>query len=300
MTRPGAYVEIKNVMIAQLTAVKILQACRTFELGGAAFCLGDQKSLIGEEWAKTVRERIRAGEDFSDVPDRGDLIKPEDFFTLCGFSSFADIDYNGQAKITLDWGLKLPREMHGQADLLFDGGCIEHIPNIYQAMCNNMLFLKKGGVLLEGVPAACFGESYYNIDPLLFRDFYGANGFEMVECFLLYNKTRRATPMQRVKTKMRQAAKAVLRPLLPNSVKTFGKQKLEERETRKNVEDRGKSALGNLATTAIIDPFHRDSSVLGQMGLPPRTHVFYVGRKVRDIDPDAIAVPRQHAYPSAI
>ena len=211
-------------------------------------------------------------------------VKSSDFFKSIGYSDYFDIDYNGNAKLLLDLGSPLPVELYDKADILYDGGVIEHIPNIYQAMCNAMLLLKKGGLFIECVPAAFFrGGCYYNVDPELFRDLYEANGFETVEC-MLYHDDIKFRWLHFLKSML----KSRIRPLVPDFIMAYRKTILRARND-------------DLKSMRFIDPF--DPVVRSRFwwyGPPAGTHTCYIGIKRHDIKADGIIVPRQETYPSKI
>jgi hypothetical protein len=185
--------------------------------------------------------------------------------------------------------------MCARADLLYDGGVIEHIPNCFQAMCNAALLVKRGGVLIEAVPTACFGESYYNIDPLLLRDFYGANGFEMIECLLYHNNTWYYDELRRhmkvIKDGLVAEAKRRIRPWIPSPIV----------ECRRRMRTRAEQAFDSIHELGFLDPFDRkDQEKIRRWGMPPRTHLVYVGIKRSDIEAGSIRVPTQEVYPCAL
>ena len=51
----------------------------------------------------------------------------------------------------------------------------------------------------------------------------------------------------------------------------------------------------------FLDPFnHKDVLKIRYFGLPPRTHICYVGIKRSDTNPEDIRVPTQENYPSVL
>jgi len=273
-------------MIQRFVVEKILSVCEKHGINrsGCAYSFGDQKPAFSKEWLETAKDKSRRGTSRR----RRDLVssqmKGSDFFKSIGYSDYFDVDYNGNARLLLDLGSSLPRELYDKADILFDGGVIEHIPNIYQAMCNAMLLLKKGGLFIECVPAACFGGGcYYNVDPTLFRDFYEANGFETIECTLYCDdiKFRRLHYFKGI-------LKLRLKPFVPDFIMAYRKRTMRAKND-------------DLRSLRFIDPF--DPMVRSKFcwyGPPAGTHVCYIGIKRRDIKADGIIIPRQDNYPSKI
>ena len=105
----------------------------------------------------------------------------------CGFDDVVSIDYNGKATVNHDLNVPLPG-LDLTADVLYDGGTIEHVSNIAEGFATIVRIVKVGGLLIQAVPVNCYGESYFNIDPMFLRDFYVLNGFRELELSLYYRK----------------------------------------------------------------------------------------------------------------
>ena len=292
-------------MIVKFIAIKIIQACEKYgnNKRGTACSFGDQRVVFSKDWLLKAVDSLRKGYALGRESDNGLPLMPiDDFFKALGFSDYFDIDYNGKARLCLDLGKPIPKELYCKADILYDGGVIEHIPNIFQAMSNAMLLLKKDGILVQAVPVASFsGGTYYNIEPLLLRDLYGANGFEMVECLLFYSGQNKMDKMQYFRSYFnicKNILKSKIRPLVPKTILKRRKMeyecKLEEYKKMRKYDDN----LDNFSFINPFDPIERFK--MKSHGLPSNTHVIYIGIKRRDIDPENIAIPTQADYPSAI
>lgn len=66
----------------------------------------------------------------------------------------------------------LPADLHGQFDTVFDGGTLEHILNIGQALKNCHLALKPDGYVLHVNPVSQINHGFYCISPGFYRDVY--------------------------------------------------------------------------------------------------------------------------------
>ncbi len=279
-------------MIEKLQAVKIMSACITYDIGGDAYTFGDQVPTFSRNWAVSAWERLENGLSVSENSDVGPTISADEFFSLCGFSNFIDIDYHGRAKILLDLGQPMPEEMYARADLMFDGGTIEHIPDCFQAMSNAVLLVKKGGLLIQCVPTSCFGESYYTIDPMLLRDFYDLNGFEMIECLLYHAYAWYYSVLGQI---WQHAKAKVIRPCIPEFILQARRRGMASRFARPH------GALDDISQLGVLDPFdHVDQERIAYYGLPSRVFVIYVGKKRSDIKPQDIVAPIQESYPSVL
>lgn len=142
----------------QYEAIKRYGPCR-----GVAIMLGDQipTAYCGEPTAALVMASL-------------------------GYSKTVDIDYNGKAEVNHDLNHPIPQFLHDAGDLLFDGGVLEHVCNIGQALESIVRIMRLDGVVVMANPINCFGESYYGIDPMCYRDFFTLNGFRELHA-TIYN-----------------------------------------------------------------------------------------------------------------
>lgn len=74
--------------------------------------------------------------------------------------------------------LNQPHDL-GQYDLVLDCGTIEHCFNIGQAIINAAAAVKPGGRIFHTPPLSMVNHGFYNLNPTLFHDFYGQNGWEI-------------------------------------------------------------------------------------------------------------------------
>lgn len=97
------------------------------------------------------------------------------------------IDYDGKADITLDLNYPLSiSELKESADIVYDGGVLEHVANIGEAWRTTASLVKPGGCVIHCNPINCYGGAYYGLDPMLFRDIYEANGFTTIRNDVYY------------------------------------------------------------------------------------------------------------------
>lgn len=69
-------------------------------------------------------------------------------------------------------------------DIVLDVGTAEHVFNIAQAMMNMAGMVKHNGYIIHENPFLMGNHGFYNLNPTFYADFYGANGFELLECKL--------------------------------------------------------------------------------------------------------------------
>ena len=117
---------------------------------------------------------------YTDEPPR----YAESFFKLLGAETVDAIDassYEG-ANVVCDLNHPIPSELHGRYDVVYDGGSLEHIFNVPQALKNYMSLAREGGsVIVDTMANNCMGHGLYQFSPELFhRAFSPENGFSVV------------------------------------------------------------------------------------------------------------------------
>lgn len=105
-----------------------------------------------------------------------------------GASKVDSVDFSGYegASVIHDMNLPLPERLTGRYDTVIDGGCLEHIFNVPQALLNCSAFCKPGAQILHMVPANnCCGHGFWQFSPELFFSVYSEkNGYSETEVFL--------------------------------------------------------------------------------------------------------------------
>lgn len=122
------------------------------------------------------------------LPQPGDPLLFESFslFDLLGCHCQAlDLIAHLGVETPVDLSQPLPAAFHGVYDLVVDAGTIEHCFNAAESLKNMVRLLKKGGLALHSSPLNWRGHGFYNFDPQLFHDFYEANGFRVIDCFIV-------------------------------------------------------------------------------------------------------------------
>ena len=108
-------------------------------------------------------------------------------FALLGATdtSVADIsDYEG-AEIVTDLNQPVAKEYLGQFDVVFDAGTIEHVFNVPQAFENVCKLLKPtGSIILHHPSSNALDHGFYSFSPTLYFDYFGANGFTDMRCYI--------------------------------------------------------------------------------------------------------------------
>ncbi|MDP3703209.1 MAG: hypothetical protein Q8R78_02325 [Candidatus Omnitrophota bacterium] len=88
-------------------------------------------------------------------------------------------DYEG-ADIIHDLNQPVGDEWSSRFDLIFDGGTIEHVFSIKDALFNIARMCKVGGIVVDISPVDFINHGLVNLSAEVFRDFFVANGFDEV------------------------------------------------------------------------------------------------------------------------
>lgn len=117
---------------------------------------------------------------YRQVPDA------ESLFELYGATlDVFDITAERGCEIVLDLNYPMPQNAYGQFDYVLDVGTLEHCFNAPQALCNMVALLKVGGIIIHENPFNWGNHGFWNLNPTLYADFYGANGCELLECVIV-------------------------------------------------------------------------------------------------------------------
>ena len=93
-------------------------------------------------------------------------------------------NYEGATRLH-DLNEPVPAAWHGQFDLVFDGGTLEHVFNFTTALKNCMQMVKPGGRFVSvTMPNNWCGHGFYQFSPeLFFRALSPENGYSVVEMY---------------------------------------------------------------------------------------------------------------------
>lgn len=108
------------------------------------------------------------------------------FWMMCGQEVEAlDVSDHENADYIHDLNLPVPDHLRGRFGTIIDGGTLEHVFDIAQALRNIKAMLAPGGRVFHINPVGNWGEhGYYQFSPSLYHDYYDCNGFAMRECLL--------------------------------------------------------------------------------------------------------------------
>ena len=100
-------------------------------------------------------------------------------------ASIQSLDYSDyeNASIVSDLNYPVPDELHDRYDAVVDGGTIEHVFNVSEALANCVRLCKQGGTIVHILPADNFnGHGFWQFSAEVFFALYSAeNGFSDTE-----------------------------------------------------------------------------------------------------------------------
>jgi hypothetical protein len=107
-----------------------------------------------------------------------------DFFRTLGFEHCLALDisaYEGAAIVHDLNRADLPAQHHGIADLVFDGGTLEHIFHVPNALTTVHQLLRVDGLAVHSTPSNGYlDHGFYQLCPTLLYDYYRANEYRIV------------------------------------------------------------------------------------------------------------------------
>ncbi len=157
--------------------------CITFGVQGVLAQHEDIKKILIEE-KYDYKEMIEDEIILDEITSLGKTAHQSVLFKLLGFSKVDSIDCNSYENATHILNLNEPisPDLHSQYDMVFDGGTTEHCFNIKEVLSNAIRLLKVDGRIIHLLPlSGWINHGFYQFSPILFFDFYGANGFVEME-----------------------------------------------------------------------------------------------------------------------
>jgi hypothetical protein len=111
-----------------------------------------------------------------------------DFFKALGFTSVHSLDINDfeGADFCCDLNFPIEKDLYGKKyDLIYNGGTLEHIFHLPNAMENIFKLLEVNGRVIHSSPVDMFNHGFYNFSSCIFEDYYAANNFEINKSLLI-------------------------------------------------------------------------------------------------------------------
>ena len=119
----------------------------------------------------------------------GDTLAQDTFFKTLGCRKVDSIDLHEDEhpSVLLDLNKPVPENLHGQYDVVWDGGTMEHCLNVKEVLFNCVRLLRKGGMVVHNNPVSgSINHGFYQFCPTLYFDFYLRNGFGEMEMMIQF------------------------------------------------------------------------------------------------------------------
>ena len=115
-----------------------------------------------------------------------DFVHAKTMFQAMGIEGYLDMDKfdSDNPAVQHDLNDPIPEDLKSRFGMVFDGGTIEHIFDVRQVMGNIVDMLRPGGCVVH-LCSFSIDHGFYGLSPVLFYDYYGANGFDEFECYAL-------------------------------------------------------------------------------------------------------------------
>jgi hypothetical protein len=117
-------------------------------------------------------------------------LKDEPFFRWLGFETVHSCDVSDYEKP--NFVIDLNKAMAGWAlglqnyDVIYDGGTLEHVFHLPNALANIHDMLAVGGCIIHANPVNGYVDhGFYQLSPTFFYDYYTANGYRVEVCYLI-------------------------------------------------------------------------------------------------------------------
>lgn len=177
------------------SAVKVfLQESERRPFSGRLLTLGKQDVYVTEpELKKIFAEYKRSlsangGLALSAKPDmaKSGFLSDTGLFSTMGFSQIRSMDASSYEGADYVHDLNLlspPEELQEACDCIFDGGTVEHVFHVPNALANIFSLLRVGGRIVHIAPSSNhIDHGFYMFSPTFFWDYYRANGYEINVC----------------------------------------------------------------------------------------------------------------------
>lgn len=163
-------------------------------LSGSLLTLGAQDVFVTPaelhtcfaEFGREVPPEIPVS--LSPKPDlaKGGFVSDRYLYSILGFSEFKSLDASSFEGSDIVFDLNspdTPAELSNRWDVIFDGGTLEHVFHIPNALANLARCLKVGGRIIHVSPSSNhMDHGFYMFSPTFFWDYYRANKFDVHAC----------------------------------------------------------------------------------------------------------------------
>jgi hypothetical protein len=149
-------------------------------------CLEDVGSTFHEPSAILSHSSRTFGMSAAVAEVAKDFVHAKSMFEAMGIEGYLDMDkFDSDNPVLLhDLNDPIPNNLKSRFGLVFDGGTIEHIFDVRQVLGNIVDMLQPAGCVIH-LCSFAIDHGFYGFSPVMFYDYYGANGFGEFECYLM-------------------------------------------------------------------------------------------------------------------
>lgn len=119
------------------------------------------------------------------------MVDSVSLFHALGATDVTVVDIYPERNIerVVDLNVPLPEDLKNRFHVVLDPGTTEHCFNVGQAIKNIAESVVQGGYLFTLGPLNMYNHGFYSFNPTLYIDFYGENGFDVVNVYGVHPKS---------------------------------------------------------------------------------------------------------------
>ncbi len=182
----GISLKLAHLLIEAIRDSRAAGSILTLGVQDCFFTTDDLKSLL-ESYSIDMPQHVELSQK-TDLRSAG-YISPKIFFAAMGFEEYCTLDASDYEGCDFIFDLNdatAPSELHNRFNFIFDGGTLEHIFHIPNALNNLGQMLKHGGAIYHISPSSNYiDHGFYTFSPTFFLDYYSENNWDLVELFLM-------------------------------------------------------------------------------------------------------------------
>jgi hypothetical protein len=184
----------------------LMKESKEHPFSGSILQLGKQNIPCDAQSLKSIAEKNNyplkmvdspANKNINDKPSgKSSNISDITLFKSLGFSEVHALDVSSYEEANLVFDLnqpQIPSELKERFDVIINGGTIEHVFHLPNALRNIFHMLKTGGRVIHIAPANnYFDHGFYLFSPCFFIDYYRSNQFQISKSLLIRSHANQA------------------------------------------------------------------------------------------------------------
>ena len=163
--------------------------------GKSLLMLGNQVICLNAAQLFLIADYMQIDIDEGKVSETSDgNVDSISFFKCLGIEDIRIMDINSYEGADIIFDLNsnvVPDELYEKFDIIVDGGTLEHIFHIPNALQNLANLLRTEGEVYHYLPlSGWINHGYYSFSPSILNDFYQVNGFQVLESNIVLRSPR--------------------------------------------------------------------------------------------------------------